>query len=225
MATRKASDRTRTALALLGATLLCGCATTGYESLGKERYRAVFTAAINTWLSRSEGNNVCLPPTFGFGPQESGTAEVNVDNDFKSPQSPLGRRAQLEALASVGLVVGTETTKTVNGKAQKIVSYQRSDMGRTFIVGNAFCYGRAALDRVVKWKGPAVIGEYQAAYVYYTVKTGAIAPWARSPAVVAAFPTVAAIINAEKPKERQVAIDLSSEGWDIAEYSKLVQLE
>ena len=212
------------ATTLVGVALLVGCATTGYPTRDKETYRALFAGVIATSLDRHEGNNVCLPPLFGFGPVATETVEVNVDNDAKTPQSPLGRRVQLDALANEGLVTATETTRPINGKPQRFVIYQKTDLGRSFGVGNTLCYGRAALDRVVKWKGPAIIGEYQAAFVYYTVKTTVVAPWAKSPAVIAAFPTVAAIVRGE-PKERQVVIDLSSEGWGIAEYSKLLQLE
>jgi|GEM_PF-3398742 len=228
--TRSSSRRATTAWStLVGISLLVGCATPGHETLGKEAYRSLFAGVIAKSLDQHQGNNVCLP-AFYVGPTDSDTVEVNVDLDFKSAQNPVGRRAQLDALASVGLVTGTESTRpavTNAGKPQRIVSYQKTDLGRTFAAGNtfSFCYGRASLDRVVKWKGPAIIGEYQAAFVYYTVKTEVVAPWAKSPAVIAAFPTLAAIVHGDKPKERQVAIDLSSEGWDIAEYSKLLQLE
>ena len=74
-------------------------------------------------------------------------------------------------------------------------------------------------------KGPIALGDYRAAYVYYTTKTGPIAEWAMTPAVVAAFPTVATVVKADTPKVRQIAIDRSSEGWDVAEYTKFIQLD
>jgi hypothetical protein len=61
--------------------------------------------------------------------------------------------------------------------------------------------------------------------VYYTVKTTRIEDWAKSPDVQSAFPAVIPIVKGEEAKVRQVVIDLSSEGWDIAEYSRYLQMQ
>ncbi len=77
----------------------------------------------------------------------------------------------------------------------------------------------------MKWKGPAVLGEYQAAFVYNTVKTTHVEAWAKSAEIQSAYPTTVPIVTGDVPKVRETVIDLSSAGWDIAEYSRYVQLQ
>jgi hypothetical protein len=212
--------------ALTTMTILAACATTpgGGAMLGKDGYRKVFSEVLQKSLNAQSGNNVCLPPLFGFGETINESVEVRVDGE-PGPGTGGSRQAQLKALESVGLVTGVESVRKSNDKTQRIVTYRRTEQGVANSVGASFCYARAELDRVVKWKGPIVLGEYQAAFVYYTVKTTHVQEWARSPAILAAFPTAVPIVNGEPAKLRQVAIDLSSEGWDVAEYSKLLQLQ
>lgn len=216
----------------LGAVLLCaGCASG--MSPGKDEYRELFTRAIQKSFGETKVDNVCLPPTFNafvIGESQPDTVEVNLDNDVRTPVSPTGRLTQLTALQSVGLVARTDAERTFNGKAQKIAIFRRTDKGQRQVQGSglpgiAFCYARVELDRVIKWKGPVVLGDYRAAWVYYTTRTVQVADWARAPAILAAFPTVAPVVNGDPSKIRQVALDLSSEGWDVAEYSKLLQLQ
>lgn len=213
--------------ALPASVAMTGCAVgvPGRTTLGKDEYRTVFTDVLNKSFREKSSNNVCLPPLFGFGPMATTTAEVSVDNDFTNPLAPKGRIAQFKALESAGLVTGVDGERVLNGRTQKYATYRRTVKGEAAYSNGTFCYARAELDTIVKWKGPIVLGEYQAAFVYFTTKTTAIADWARAPDVLAAFPNVAAIVSNETPKVRQVAIDLSSIGWDIAEYSKLMQLE
>jgi hypothetical protein len=212
--------RTRFLILLLTATTLtAGCATTGRGELSKDEYKTVFSNVIRKTIDDNKTNNLCLPNLFGYGPVATESVEVNLDNDA------INRGAQMRALESVGLVTSSESVRTIANKPTRFATYRRTELGKTYFSVTTFCYARAEFEAVTKWKGPVALGDYRAAFVYYTTKTGTIADWARSPAVVAAFPTVAAIVNGEKPKVRQVVIDLSSEGWDVAEYSKLVQLE
>jgi hypothetical protein len=209
--------------ALAAAALCSGCAVTSVPS--KDEYRAIFTQVVRKSFDESKVNNVCLPPLFGLGPLGPEAIEINLENDFRTLQSPLGRASQMKALESVGLVVGVESERMLNNKPQKVVTYRRTDKGATYFSGGTFCYARAELDSIVKWKGPVVLGEYRVAWVYYTTRTTALADWAQTPAVLAAFPTVAAMVKGDAPKTRQIAIDLSSEGWDVAEYSKFLQMQ
>ena len=217
----KAGPLAIAALMLLGA---CATAPGGGATLGKDGYRKVFTEVLQKSLNAQSGNNLCLPPLFGFGETVNESVEVHVDGE-PAPGVGGSRQAQLKALESVGLVTGVESVRKTNDKTQRIVTYRRTEQGIANSVGPSFCYARAELDRVVKWKGPIVLGEYQAAFGYYTVTTTPVQEWARSPAILAAFPTVAPIVSGQPAKVRQVAIDLSSDGWDVAEYSKLLQLQ
>jgi hypothetical protein len=223
---RKSPKLPLSAVALATLVTLGGCAA-GMQGtgVGKDEYRTLFSDVIRKSLDAQPRNNVCLPPLFGFGETATPSVEVAVDAEFNPPALVPGRAAQFKALESVGLVSGVEGERTVNGKVQKYVTYRRTATGASSFSGVTFCYAKATLDRVVKWKGPVALGDYKAAFVYYTVKTSGIADWARAPAVIAAFPAVASIVNGEPAKERQIVLDLSSDGWDVAEYSKLLQLQ
>ncbi len=226
---RTAIPRRRGARAafLLVTLIAAGCATNagGGVWLGKDEYRRIFAGVLQKTLNSKPGNNICLPPIFGFGDVVTDAADVNVDAEPMASEAATGRRAQLLALESVGLVSGVESTRKVGNTMQHVMSYRRTAKGNAALVGSAFCYARGEFDAIEKWKGPIVLGAYQAAFVYYTTKTAHVDDWAKAPAVLAAFPTVAPIVNGAPAKVRQVAIDLSSEGWDVAEYSKYLQLQ
>jgi hypothetical protein len=219
------------ALALAISPALASAGGTGpalkYDARAKAEYGPVFTQVLQKFIASRPGLNICLPPLFGFGDTVSESVDVNADLESGVTRfnGDVGRLAQLRALESVGLVTETESTRTANGKTLRILSFRRTAKGEAVSQGPAVCYARGELDRIVKWKGPVAFGEYQAAFVYYTVKTTHIEDWARNADVQAAFPLMVPIVKGDDTKVRQVVVDLSSEGWDIAEYSKYVQLQ
>jgi hypothetical protein len=215
---------------LLGALVVTGCVTTPptrYSPELAKEYRAIFTQVLHTFVASKPGPNICLPPLFGFGDTVSDTTEVMPDLGMPTqlPGSVPDRAKQLKALESAGLVSSTESTRTINNRVQKVLTYRRTTKGLASSQGPSVCYARGELDQVVKWKGPAVLGEYQAAFVYYTVKTTHVEDWAKSADIQSAFPTTVPIVTGDVPKVREAVIDLSSAGWDIAEYSRYVQLQ
>ena len=207
---------------LLAALLCSGCAVTPNAS--REDYRAIFTKVIQKSFDESKANNVCLPSLFGAGESAPDFVDVALESDGR-PSGTALRLAQLTALETVGLVARTDSERTVGTRISKIASFKRTAAGATFFAGGTFCYARVELEGIVKWKGPVVLGDYRAAWVYYTTKLTKVADWASAPAVLAAYPSLAAVVKNDPPKVRQVAIDYSSEGWDVAEYSKLIQLQ
>jgi hypothetical protein len=219
-----------TVCTLMGALVVAGCATTpatSYSPALLKEYRAIFTQVLQRYVASKPGPNICLPPLFGFGDTVSDTAEVNPDLGLPAPfpSTVPNRAAQFKALEAAGLVSSTESTRTVNNRVQRVLTYRRTAKGLASSQGPSLCYARGDLDQVVKCKGPAVLGAYQAAFVYYTVKTTHIEDWAKSADIRSAFPTTVPIVTGDVPKVRMAVIDLSSAGWDIAEYSKYVQLE
>jgi hypothetical protein len=216
---------------LMAALVVASCATTpatSYSAASKEQYRKIFNQVLQKYLASKPGPNICLPPLFGYGDIVSDTTDVNPDQEIMQlpgMNSATSRTAQFKALESAGLVSSTESTRTFNNKPQRLLTYRRTAKGLASSQGASICYARGDLDQVVKWKGPAVLGEYQAAFVYYTVKTTHIEDWAKSADIQSAFPTTVPIVKGDSAKVRQAVIDLSSEGWDIAEYSKYVQLQ
>lgn len=217
----------RATMTLIAVTLATGSPaspSTSYNPVAKEQYRKIFTQVLQRFVSSRPGPNICLPPLFGYGDTVAETAEVFPDTQAGGPVAN-SRLSQFKALESAGLVAATESTRTVGAKTQRVLTYRRTGAGMAVSQGNAICYARGELDQLEKWKGPVALGEYQAALVYYTVKTTRIEDWAKSADIQAAFPTTVPIVKGETPKVRQAVIDLSSEGWDIAEYSKYVQLQ
>jgi hypothetical protein len=215
---------------LIAVLFAAGCATTpttSYNAASKEEFRKIFSEVLQKFIASKPGPNICLPPMFGYGDNVSDTVDVNLDMEMQLPgmSSATSRAAQLKALETAGLVTSTESTRTLNNKPQRILTYRRTAKGLASSQGASICYARGELDQVVKWKGPAVLGAYQAAFVYYTVTTTHIDDWAKSAEIQSAFPTTVPIVKGEAAKVRQAVIDLSSEGWDIAEYSKYVQLQ
>jgi hypothetical protein len=234
---------------LIGCTLTAalfsaGCATTSatpaaspafsitYDPAAKEQYRKILTQVLQKNFASKPGPDICLPPLFGFGENVSDTAEVlDAEASFQAvPGMPgmsaaTSRPAQFKALESAGLVSSTESTRTFNNKTQRVLIYRRTAKGLASSQGPSLCYARGELDQLVKWKGPAVLGEYQVAFVYYTIKVTHVEDWVKSAEIQAAFPATVPIVRSDAGKVRQTVIDLSSEGWDIAEWAKYMQLQ
>ena len=76
------------------------------------------------------------------------------------------------------------------------------------------CWGKKALDKIVKWEGPMKFGDYQEAGITYTYKVNNLADWAKKPEVQAAFPVVKSILEGAGSKESKHAIKLTSQGWE-----------
>jgi hypothetical protein len=224
-----ASNRRSRILAIVVAIACAGCASIGHvDGTSDAEYRAIFTQVIGKTLADAKKDNLCLPANqLGFLQGAGGRRiEINTDiTDLRTPQAPLGRLGQFDALTMAGLMTREDTVREVNGRTQHLATFRPTAKGVDFQDNNTLCYARASLDRVVKWKGPIALGDYRAAFVYYTTKTGPLADWARMPEIAAAFPGIAANTSPETPKVRQVAIDKSSEGWDVAEYSRMLQLD
>lgn len=86
--------------------------------------------------------------------------------------------------------------------------------GRTTEKQTDLCWGKKALDKVVKWEGPMKLGDYQEASVTYLYKVNNVAEWAKRPDVQASFPVVKSILDAAGTKPAKHPIKLTSEGWE-----------
>ncbi len=213
------------AMFLIIVSFCSGCSTISSTPphLSKDEYKAIFSDAISKSLNTKNGNNVCLSPTFGMGAFMSDTVEVNLDLPQNFLQMPTGQASQLKALEAAGLLVSSESERKVMEKMQKFRTYKRTEKGEHYYVEGKFCYAQAELDKILKWKGPITLDEYRAAWVYFTVKTTKVADWATIPEILAAFPTAKSTLQDTPPKVHQTVIDLSSEGWEVNEWSKLLQ--
>jgi hypothetical protein len=86
--------------------------------------------------------------------------------------------------------------------------------GKTTEKQTDLCWGKKALDKIVKWEGPMKFGDYQEAGITYTYKVNNLADWAKKPEVQAAFPVVKSILDGVGSKESKHAVKLTSQGWE-----------
>jgi hypothetical protein len=198
------------------------CIASAQKPPNKAEYKKIFSDAISKSLSLQMGNNICLPPTY-FGPSGSQSVEVNQRAIDLLTTAPTGQASQLKALEETGLMTSVPSERMINNKMESFRTYARTEKGNQYYSGGRFCYGRAELNKIVKWKGPAIFGEYKIAWVYYTAKMTNTADWVTMPAILAAFPTAKSTLQDDPEKVRQVWIDLTSEGWEVNEWSRILQ--
>jgi hypothetical protein len=208
--------------ALLVCFALWPCLAAAEPHTSKAEYKKIFVDAITKSLASQKGYNTCLPQSFFLGPGQD-SMDLSQRALELMPTAPAGQAAQLNALEEVGLLTSTPSQRTINNKMESFKTYRKTEKGQRYFSENRFCYGRAELNKIVKWKGPAVFGEYKIAWVYYTVKVSDVADWALAPSILAAFPAAKSTLQDEPDKVRQVFIDLSSEGWEVNEWSKVLQ--
>ena len=149
-----------------------------------------------------------------------------------------GSANQMAALEAAGLVKGEDTEVDImgfmdnkpTGRKAKVKRYTLTDAakpfaqeknvdstglnGKTTVKQTDLCWGKKALDKIVKWEGPMKFGDYQEAGITYTYKVNNLADWAKKPDVQAAFPFVKSILDGAGSKESKHAIKLTSQGWE-----------
>jgi hypothetical protein len=111
---------------------------------------------------------------------------------------------QLPAMEAAGLVLATPG-------ADGAVSYALSEKGRQYYWPRRverrdgtpgrmdvrdFCAGRLALDQVVQWTAPVLVGEHYEATATYTYAV-APAPWTAEPRLQQVFPMIARVIKGQ----------------------------
>ena len=192
-----------------------------------EPSEANFGAAIDAYLAKKGA--LCL---------NDETWPVELNQMGKKLDSSFGRTSKssrLEALASQGLATSSEMEMPVTsftgkptGRSIQVTRYELSDKGKSFFhettggynkpdageIRGELCYGKKALDKVVKWEGPMKLGDYQEAGVKYFYKVVDLADWAKSPEIQAAFPNVKEWIDGAGIKQQSHGVRLTSEGWE-----------
>ncbi|ALR03212.1 hypothetical protein OY18_13010 (plasmid) [Xylella fastidiosa] len=202
--------------------LLAGC---GRKTDANEKN---FGTAVGQYLDKK--GDLCLNIT-------KWPVDVN-DMDLRLQKSmPTGTAGRMAALEAVGLakseyteVQGTGFDGKPTGVKFKVKRYALTDAakpferqqgvervdlnGRTKETQTDLCWGKKALDKVVKWEGPMKFGDYQEANVKYLYKIDGLADWAKKPEILAAFPYVGQITEDAGKKEQQHGVKLTSVGWE-----------
>jgi len=140
---------------------------------------------------------------------------VKLVGDLESYNSQFVQ--DIKALEAAGLIKAEES---VEGSNKKSVSYDLTDMARQYIKNTTstgrvdLCWGKKRVDKVVKWIGPRVSGDYQEALVIHTYKVVDIVDWAKRPDMQAAFPTIKEAIDEAGKEEVGHPVVLTSVGWE-----------
>ncbi len=203
-------------LTLSSVLLLVSCASK------KDANEKNFSEALNSYLAKR--GQICLgiPTTWP------------VDLNEAERRSGMGRAAEMAALEKAGLVRSRETeteyTPPLSSRPvkTKVLRYELTDSGKTFfrerdrlaLAGNKqvqgdLCYGRQALDKIVKWEGPTTVGDSKEASVFYTYKIDNLAEWAKNPDIQRVFPGVVSTIDGATRTTLNQAVTLTNEGWVV----------
>lgn len=204
-------------VAAVSAVVLAGCG--GKMDVSEKN----FGAAIDQYLAKK--GNACLSA-------EQWPVQMNELAQKANPQ----RLVQMEAMAVAGLVKAADVEaeeKDLFGKATGKMTTEKhfalTDAAKPYlqddtsgfraIGGNGsklvqLCWGKMALDKVVKWEGPIKLGEYQEAGVSFTYKFDKVADWASKPEMQAAFPRLKQAMEGVGKTELRKGVKLTSEGWE-----------
>ncbi|MBF6989470.1 hypothetical protein [Cupriavidus sp. IK-TO18] len=207
--------------ALLAAALTAGC---GSKTDPNEKN---FGAALSQYLEKK--GELCL----GFSKWPIDVTETDLRLEKTMPSGTAGRMAALERAGLVSsamteieeksYITGTPMKFTVkrytvteagkNYYREWEVDSFRSDGVKKVKLGD-LCYGRKALQKVVKWEGPMKLGDYQEAGVTYLYKIDGLSDWAKRPEIQATFPTIPRTLEGAGKTLQTHGVKLTSEGWE-----------
>lgn len=148
--------------------------------------------------------------------------------------APFTKAARMSALEAAGLaksadveVEGKGFDGKPNGLKFKVKRYELTDQAKPFAqssevsrFGGAketqtdLCWGKKALDKIVKWEGPMKLGDYQEAKVRFHYRIDALAEWAKRADIQTAYPAVKTVIDSAGNKEEAHGVKLTSDGWE-----------
>jgi hypothetical protein len=210
-------------LAVLGTVTLAAC---GSKTDANEKN---FGAAMNQYFDKR--GDLCLNTK--RWPVDVSEMDLRLQKTMQT-----GTAGQMAALETLGLVKGEDTEVDIvgfmankpTGAKAKVKRYVLTDAakpfardkdvesiglnGKTTVKQIDLCWGKKALDKIVKWEGPMKFGDYQEAGITYTYKINDTADWAKRPEVQAAFPAVKTILDGADSKESKHGIKLTSQGWE-----------
>ncbi|MFV0476433.1 MAG: hypothetical protein ACK5ME_01210 [Parahaliea sp.] len=205
-------------LAAAGMTTLTAC---GSKTDVSEKN---FAAAMTQYLDVK--GELCL-----------GTTEWPADLSESDLKHKTRQTRRMIALEAAGLVKGEDTEIDAvslfgkpTGNKITIKRYTLTDAANAFTqqkevttislngskiaIQTDLCWGKKVLDKVVKWEGPMVSGDYQEARVYYTYQISNLAEWTNKPEIQEAFSKIKYTLeNAGSEEERHI-VKLTSEGWE-----------
>lgn len=188
----------------IGVTALTGC---GNKTDANEKN---FGAAISQFYEKNGG--LCLFGTI-MGP-------VQWPVYIKTYSMNSGK--EMAALESVGLVLASdaeiEDDSLLIRRKVKVKRYALTDSGKKFYRqkdGN-ICYGKLALDKIVKWDVPTQAAPVTSISSTYKIRDQA--EWSKNAAILAAFPIVKRRIDGVGQQEETRILKLTNVGWEVIDY-------
>lgn len=153
------------------------------------------------------------------------------ESRFKVKNSPLSAENKTLALEAAGLVKSEVVEENNAGEKARLLQFTLTDAAKAFIKERDFvtvstngssvtakhvdiCWGRKAVDKIVKWEGPIKLGDYQEILLTYTYRIENLPDWAKNPAVQTAFPEIRTAIADAAGQELKHGIKLTSLGWE-----------
>lgn len=184
-----------------------------------------FGAAIAAYLDKK--GELCL--NNDTWPIDVTEMDVKLDR----PSFP-GKPSRMSALESAGLVSASAQELDIKnwrgqptGRKSKITRYELTTKGKSFFhpdgdaseasaqeIRGKLCYGKKALDKVVKWEGPMKLGDYQEAGVKYRYKVDGLADWATNEKIQVLYPVIKQTITGAGTDLQSHGVHLTSEGWE-----------
>lgn len=209
-------------IAMIGVTSLSAC---GSKSDASEKN---FGAAMNQYFDQK--GSLCLNT-------KKWPVEVTEMDQRLAKSLQTGSFVQMEALKAAGLVRSEDVDVEImgimgkpTGAKVKVKHYSLTDAAKPFTKSEAvdsiglsgkttvqqtdICWGKKALDKIVKWEGPMKLGDYQEAGITYTYKVNDIAMWAKKPEIQSAFPGIKNTLDEAGKNELKHAVKLTSLGWE-----------
>jgi hypothetical protein len=202
-------------LTLFGVLVLVSCASKNYAN------EKNFSQALNAYLAQK--GELCLGSPSAWP----------VDLNQAGRRGGIGRAAEMAALEKAGLVrsheTETEYTPPLGSHPVKVkvLRYELTEDGKKFyrarkpvpLVGTNgtagdLCYGQQRLDKIVKWEGPATVGDSKEATVFYTYQITNLAEWANDPEIQKVFPGILSTIKGAGKIQMNQALTLTSKGWE-----------
>ena len=176
-----------------------------------------FGAAISAYLEKK--GDLCLNSI--KWPKDTGGLDYQLDG--------LKESDQLQILETVGLV-SSETIdrgalnnrgESSTGTRETFLRYELTEKGRSFFHADRndpdsgeLCYGKKALDTLVKWDGPLKIGDYQVASIRFHYKVVDLADWAKDTNVQVAYPAIKRTLDGAGTSQQSHSVKLTNVGWE-----------
>ncbi|WP_430233509.1 hypothetical protein [Paraburkholderia tropica] len=187
--------------ALATATLLAAC------SSSNDANEENFAKAISAKAEKSGA--LCFG---GYVPGGITLADDNNDDVAREQR----------ALAKAGLLTARATT---DGQRKPQHAFDLSDKGRAAMHNGEFCFGKIALDKVVKWDDVKKVDGMDASttFVYYTYKIVDVPDWATTADLQASEPTMrAAFAGANDHTVMRASITRMADHWSLDNFGNPV---